>query len=172
MNMNDGQRLLEVNNLRKHFPIQHGLLRREIGRIRAVDDVSFYIGESETLGLVGESGCGKTTTARCILRAVDPTSGEILFRSEDGSTVDVATAAARADEKSAPRDADDLSGSVLIAESAHDADGHSGRASGDQRLPEIRARGPRGGAAERGWDSGRSSCAAFLTHSAAVSASA
>ncbi len=92
MNMNDGQRLLEVNNLRKHFPIQHGLLRREIGRIRAVDDVSFYIGESETLGLVGESGCGKTTTARCILRAVDPTSGEILFRSEDGSTVDVATA--------------------------------------------------------------------------------
>ena len=86
------ERLLEVNNLRKHFPIQRGILRREVGRIRAVDDVSFYIDEGETLGLVGESGCGKTTTARCILRAVDPTSGEILYRSADGSALDVASA--------------------------------------------------------------------------------
>ena len=86
------ERLLEVNNLRKHFPIQQGILRREVGRIRAVDDVSFYIDEGETLGLVGESGCGKTTTARCILRAVDPTSGEIIFRAADGSAVDVAAA--------------------------------------------------------------------------------
>ena len=86
------ERLLEVNNLRKHFPIQRGILRREVGRIRAVDDVSFYIDEGETLGLVGESGCGKTTTARCILRAVDPTSGEILYRSADGSALDVAAA--------------------------------------------------------------------------------
>ena len=84
--------LLEINNLRKYFPIKHGILRREIGNIRAVDDVSFYINESETLGLVGESGCGKTTTARCILRAIDPTSGEILFRSGEGATIDVATA--------------------------------------------------------------------------------
>ena len=89
---NGVERLLEVNNLRKHFPIQQGILRREVGRIRAVDDVSFYIDEGETLGLVGESGCGKTTTARCILRAVDPTSGEILFRAADGSTTDVASA--------------------------------------------------------------------------------
>ncbi len=87
-----GERLLEINNLRKYFPIKQGLLRREIGNIRAVDDVSFYINEGETLGLVGESGCGKTTTARCILRAIDPTSGEILFRSEEGGTVDVAAA--------------------------------------------------------------------------------
>ena len=104
--MNDGdraqngiERLLEVNNLRKHFPIQRGILRREVGRIRAVDDVSFYIDEGETLGLVGESGCGKTTTARCILRAVDPTSGEILYRSADGSELDVA-AASRAQMRS------------------------------------------------------------------------
>ena len=88
----NGDRLLEINNLRKYFPIKQGLLRREIGNIRAVDDVSFYINEGETLGLVGESGCGKTTTARCILRAIDPTSGEILFRSEEGGTVDVAAA--------------------------------------------------------------------------------
>ncbi len=85
----NGQTLLEVKNLRKYFPIKQGFLRREVGNIRAVDDVSFYINEGETLGLVGESGCGKTTTSRCILRAVDPTSGEILFRSEDGEVVDV-----------------------------------------------------------------------------------
>ena len=88
----NGERLLEINNLRKYFPIRQGLLRREVGNIRAVDDVSFYINEGETLGLVGESGCGKTTTARCILRAIEPTSGEVLFRSEGGGTVDVATA--------------------------------------------------------------------------------
>ena len=91
-NNGSGERLLEVNNLRKHFPIQRGILRREVGIISAVDDVSFYIDEGETLGLVGESGCGKTTTARCILRAVDPTGGEILFRAADGSTTDVAAA--------------------------------------------------------------------------------
>ena len=84
--------LLEISNLRKYFPIKQGLLRREVGAIRAVDDVSFDIKEGETLGLVGESGCGKTTTSRCILRAVDPTSGEVLYRSADGSVVDVAAA--------------------------------------------------------------------------------
>jgi peptide/nickel transport system ATP-binding protein len=88
----NGQKLLEVNNLRKYFPIRAGILKREVGSIRAVDDVSFYINEGETLGLVGESGCGKTTTARCILRAVDPTSGEIRFRSGDGGVMDVASA--------------------------------------------------------------------------------
>ena len=84
--------LLEISNLRKYFPIRQGLLRREVGAIRAVDDVSFDIKEGETLGLVGESGCGKTTTSRCILRAVEPTSGEVLYRSEDGSVIDVAAA--------------------------------------------------------------------------------
>jgi peptide/nickel transport system ATP-binding protein len=85
----NGKRLLEVNNLRKYFPIKKGLLRKEVGNIRAVDDVTFYINEGETLGLVGESGCGKTTTSRCILRAVEPTSGEILFHTDRGNTVDV-----------------------------------------------------------------------------------
>lgn len=84
------QWLLNVNNLRKYFPIKQGFLRREVGYVRAVDDVSFDIQEGETLGLVGESGCGKTTTARCILRALDPSSGAIHFRAKDGTVVDVA----------------------------------------------------------------------------------
>jgi oligopeptide/dipeptide ABC transporter ATP-binding protein len=83
--------LLEVRRLRKYFPIQRGFLRRVVGHIRAVDDVSFTVRTGETLALVGESGCGKTTTARCILRAITPTSGAILFRREDGSVVDVAS---------------------------------------------------------------------------------
>lgn len=91
MNLQSGQTLLEVNDLRKYFPIKKGVLRHTIGHIRAVDDVSFDVKEGETLSLVGESGCGKTTTARCILRALEPTSGEIRFRSQDGTVVDVAT---------------------------------------------------------------------------------
>jgi peptide/nickel transport system ATP-binding protein len=83
--------LLEVNNLKKFFPIQKGFFKRVVGHIRAVDGVSFFINEGETLGLVGESGCGKTTTARCILRAVDPSSGEILFLKGSGERVDLAT---------------------------------------------------------------------------------
>ena len=83
--------ILEVKSLLKYFPIQKGFLRRTVGHVRAVDDVSFEVKEGETLGLVGESGCGKTTTARCILRAIDPTSGEVLFKTEEGGTVDVAT---------------------------------------------------------------------------------
>ncbi len=82
--------LLEVRNLRKHFPIQKGFRRRIVGYVRAVDDVSFSINQGETLGLVGESGCGKTTTARCVLRAYEPTSGEMLFRAGNGQVVDLA----------------------------------------------------------------------------------
>ena len=81
--------LLEVRHLRKSFPIRRGFNRKLVGTVRAVDDVSFTIREGETLGLVGESGCGKTTTARCILRAMTPTSGEILFRAADGRIVDL-----------------------------------------------------------------------------------
>jgi len=88
--MSTADRLLEVRGLRKFFPIRRGILQREVGRVRAVDDVSFYVQKSETLSLVGESGCGKTTTARCILRAIPPTAGEILFRTDDGTAVDVA----------------------------------------------------------------------------------
>lgn len=76
--------LLQVKNLHKHFPVfGQGLMRRQVGLVKAVDDVSFDLMPGETLGLVGESGCGKTTTGRTILRALDPTSGEVLFRDGD-----------------------------------------------------------------------------------------
>jgi peptide/nickel transport system ATP-binding protein len=84
------QVLLDVKSLRKYFPIRRGVLQKVVGHVRAVDDVSFYIRQGETLSLVGESGCGKTTTARCILRALDPTAGKVFFRAEDGQVLDVA----------------------------------------------------------------------------------
>jgi peptide/nickel transport system ATP-binding protein len=83
-------RLLEVNGLKKFFPIRRGVMQRVVGHVRAVDDVSFFVEKGECLSLVGESGCGKTTSSRCILRAIHPTAGQILFRPEDGSVVDVA----------------------------------------------------------------------------------
>ncbi|HET6234794.1 MAG TPA: ABC transporter ATP-binding protein [Acetobacteraceae bacterium] len=82
--------VLEVRGLRKYFPIRGGLFGRNAGTVRAVDDVSFSIARGETLSLVGESGCGKTTTSRCILRAITPTGGEIRFRAETGEDIDVA----------------------------------------------------------------------------------
>jgi len=84
-------RLLEVKDLQMFFPIHRGLLGRHVGKVRAVDGVSFSVREGETLGLVGESGCGKTTTGRCILRAHDPTGGQILYRRTNGQVVDLAT---------------------------------------------------------------------------------
>ena len=88
--MAGAERLLEVKELRKFFPIRRGVLQREVGQVRAVDGVNFHVEKGETLSLVGESGCGKTTTARCILRALSPSAGEILFRTDDGTVVDVA----------------------------------------------------------------------------------
>jgi peptide/nickel transport system ATP-binding protein len=82
--------LLEVKHLRKFFPIRRGFLRTVVGQVRAVDDVTFDVRSGETLGLVGESGCGKTTTARCILRAYDPSGGQILFRTTSGEIIDLA----------------------------------------------------------------------------------
>jgi oligopeptide/dipeptide ABC transporter ATP-binding protein len=82
--------VLEVEGLIKHFPIKGGLLQRQIGVVRAVEDVSFTLRRGETLSLVGESGCGKTTVSRCILRALRPTAGAIRFSPEDGHTVDLA----------------------------------------------------------------------------------
>src|SRR5262249_8036514 len=86
----DSRSLLEVKHLKKYFPIYKGFLRRVVGQVRAVDDVSFDVKAGETLALVGESGCGKTTTARCILRAYDPSDGQILFRTQSGDAVDLA----------------------------------------------------------------------------------
>lgn len=74
--------LLRVNRLKKYFPVRRGVFRRIVGWVKAVDDVDFFIRQGETLGLVGESGCGKTTCARTILRLIEPTSGEVWFRSK------------------------------------------------------------------------------------------
>jgi peptide/nickel transport system ATP-binding protein len=78
-----------VKSLKKYFPIEKGILKKVVGHVRAVDDVSFKIHEGETLGLVGESGCGKTTLGRCLLRIVEPTEGTVNFRVSPEKTVDV-----------------------------------------------------------------------------------
>ncbi|USG66248.1 dipeptide ABC transporter ATP-binding protein [Brevibacillus ruminantium] len=75
--------LLEVKDLKKHFPIKKGLFAKQVGAVKAVDGVSFSIQPGETLGIVGESGCGKSTTGRAILRLIEPTAGEVLFEGQD-----------------------------------------------------------------------------------------
>ncbi len=81
--------LLEVQALKKYYPVEKGFFRRVTGNIKAVDNINLYINEEETLGLVGESGCGKTTLGRCILQAIEPSSGKVNFRYENGKMVDL-----------------------------------------------------------------------------------
>lgn len=83
LNKAQTEKLLEVNDLKMHFPVKGGFFKRTIGAVKAVDGVTFDIKKGETLGLVGESGCGKSTTGRSILRLLDPTDGEVLFNGED-----------------------------------------------------------------------------------------
>lgn len=75
--------LLEVKNLKKHFPIKGGIIGKQVGSVKAVDDISFHIKKGETLGIVGESGCGKSTTGRLLMRLLEPTEGQIFFENQD-----------------------------------------------------------------------------------------
>ncbi len=86
--MSDTAPLLSVAGLRKHFPVRGGVLGREVARVHAVDGVSFDIAPGETLGLVGESGCGKSTTGRCILRLIEPSGGDVRFEGRDVGALD------------------------------------------------------------------------------------
>ncbi|MDR1599660.1 MAG: ABC transporter ATP-binding protein [Oscillospiraceae bacterium] len=87
----DPNRLLEVRGVKKYFPITKGFLKRTVGYVRAVDDVDMYINKGETLALVGESGCGKTTLGRCVLQAIKPTAGEVYFTTRKDERVDLTT---------------------------------------------------------------------------------
>ena len=80
--------LLEIRNLVKYFPIAAGFFGRKTGDVKAVDGVSLSVEDGETLGLVGESGCGKSTLGRCLLRLIEPTSGEIVFENEKITDMD------------------------------------------------------------------------------------
>lgn len=81
--------LLELRGVKKYFPIEKGFLKRVMGHVKAVDDVTFSIRKGETFGLVGESGCGKTTLGRCVLRAIEPTSGKVLLHAASGEEVEI-----------------------------------------------------------------------------------
>lgn len=83
--------ILRIKDLKKYFPIRRGFFQRVVGHVKAVDGVSFFIRENEVLGLVGESGCGKTTAGRTILRLYDPTDGEIWYRRQSGELVEVSS---------------------------------------------------------------------------------
>src|SRR5918911_1570329 len=86
-NGHKGEILVEVNNLVKYFPVRAGLLQRVVNYVKAVDDVSFFVRKGETLGMVGESGCGKTTVGRTMLRLIEPTGGSVQFDGKDVFTL-------------------------------------------------------------------------------------
>jgi peptide/nickel transport system ATP-binding protein len=89
MSVQTDELILDVRYMKKYFPIKKGFLQKNVGYVKAVDDVQFHIRPGETFGLVGESGCGKTTLGRCILRAIEPSAGSILFRDRQGHMRDV-----------------------------------------------------------------------------------
>src|SRR5690606_29478640 len=86
----DDDVILDIRDLRMYFPVKQGMLSRVVGYVKAVDQVSFKIHKGETLGLVGESGCGKSTIGRCIVRAYDVSGGQMLYRNPNGQVVDLA----------------------------------------------------------------------------------
>jgi oligopeptide/dipeptide ABC transporter ATP-binding protein len=80
---NTNEKILEVTNLKKHFPIKAGFIQRTVGQVKAVDGLNFFVNKGETLGIVGESGCGKSTAGRTLIRLYEPTEGKIIFKGKD-----------------------------------------------------------------------------------------
>ncbi len=132
------QPLLAVKNLKVYFPVRRGILARTVDHIRAVDDISFNVYPGQTLGLVGESGCGKTTTGRAILRLIEPTGGQVLYHG-----VDLGQLSARRAPHAARQNANHLSRSVRLAQPAHDDRSRDHRADGDPTHRHQPRRSPR-----------------------------
>ena len=150
--------LLSVKGLVKNFSVRGGVLSREVDVVHAVDGVSFEIGRGETLGLVGESGCGKSTTGRCILRLIEPTAGEVWFEGRNVTALEPGRAAC-----ALPRHADHLPGPLRLAQSAHDGGRHHRRGADHPWARQVEAgvRGARRRAPGDGRAQGRPHAAAI-----------
>ena len=156
--------LLETRGLSKYFPIKKGMWGRTVGHVKAVDQVDLQVKQGQTVGLVGESGCGKSTLGRTILRAYEPTAGEIRYRRDDGTVVDLAPLSERQLKpyrKSIRMIFQDPFSSLNPRMTLADIIGEPLRRS-RTGCPHCCA----------GWGYARSTCAGIRTHSAAASASA